>query len=96
MNIQKMLQSAQQLQKKMNEFEKKEFEYNYKNYINVKIGGNLKIHGIKIDQSLVENDDIEMLEDIIILAINEAHNFVENEREKFQSSFNKVMPKGFF
>ena len=47
--------------------------------VNVEMDGNRKILSLKIDPEVVKNEDIEMLQDLIIAAINEASRKVEEE-----------------
>ena len=37
------------------------------------VNGNLKLVSIKVDPSVVNADDVEMLEDLIVAAVNEAY-----------------------
>lgn len=36
------------------------------------VSGDLKLRSIKIDKSVVDGDDVEMLEDLVVAAVNEA------------------------
>jgi DNA-binding YbaB/EbfC family protein len=49
--------------------------------VTVKIKGTKEITGIKIDPSVVSADDIEMLEDMLTAAVNEAVKKVESTNE---------------
>jgi DNA-binding YbaB/EbfC family protein len=40
--------------------------------VNVTVNGQLEILEIKIDESLLESKDVEMLQDLIMVAVNEA------------------------
>lgn len=91
MNIQKMLEQAQKIQsglkKKMDEFEATEFEHVYKNYVKVKIMGNLSIVAIEfLTKDIIDPEDSEMLADIIIAAINEATSATIAKKEEIKSS----------
>jgi DNA-binding YbaB/EbfC family protein len=41
--------------------------------VNVVINGHKQLQSIKIDPEVVSKDDIEMLQDLIVAAINDAH-----------------------
>lgn len=95
MNIQAMMKQAQKLQKDMldtkKQIDEQTFEIN-KSYVNVKAKGNKKIESIKIDIKSLEKDEIEMTEDLILLAINELFETIDNETEKKMGKFSQGMP----
>lgn len=96
MNLQKMLQEAQKLQKKLKEFDNQIFDYNYKNLVNFKMNGLGVISGLTINKDLIDKDDIDTLQDVLVLAINEARKDIETKKEKAQGALAGQMPKGFF
>ena len=51
--------------------------------VKVTISGNLKVKEVKIDPTTVNKDDVEMLEELLMIAMNDALNKVE---EKSQNS----------
>ena len=72
-----------QLQKDQEELEKKEYTGN-SSLVNVKINGKYEVLEVKIDLpvgEILEEDDKEMLEDMIMVAINDAVKKVEEEKE---------------
>jgi DNA-binding YbaB/EbfC family protein len=75
--MQAMLSQANNIKAKVDkalaEFDKKVFEYDYKNgSIITQIFGSSKIFKIKINDILIDKDDKEMLEQMVAEAINEA------------------------
>lgn len=94
MNLQKLMAEAKKMQanidKKISEFDEKEFDFSYKNYVQIKIKGSLQIIKIDVDKQLIDPDDKTMLEEMIAEAINEAILSVSKEKEKITQS---VMPK---
>ena len=87
MNMQALMQQAQKMQKEMErqqkELEAKTFELTSAGGgIKVVIGGNKEIKSIDIDQDIIDPDDKEMLQDMIVVAINEAIALVINEEQK--------------
>ena len=83
-NMQAMLKQAQQMQENI---EKKKAELEEKDYVvssgggmvEVTVSGKHEIKAIGINPEVVDPDDIEMLEDLIVAATNEALRKVEEE-----------------
>ncbi len=76
MNIQELMRQAQQLQKKMldaqDEIAKKIVEASAGGgIVKVKVNGALEIVGIEIDPSVVDPNDVTMLQDLVVAAVNE-------------------------
>ncbi|WP_412032019.1 YbaB/EbfC family nucleoid-associated protein [Malacoplasma muris] len=96
MNMQKILAEAKKMQasldKKIAEFDSKEFEYNYKNYISIKIKGNLEIISISIDNQLVDPEDKNILEEMVAEAVNEAVSKTSAEKNKVTQIAMPKMP----
>lgn len=95
MNIQAMMKQAQKLQKDMlnakEEIDNTDFEVT-KSFVSVKAKGNRKIESIKIDMESLEKDDIEMLEDLLQVAITELMNTIDKETEKKMGKYTQGMP----
>ncbi len=77
MNMQSMMKQAQQMQAQMEkvqaELEQKEVEASSGGgMVVVKANGQKIIKSITINEAVVDPDDIEMLQDLIIAAVNEA------------------------
>jgi len=77
MNIQKLMKEAKKAQKKMAEAQEKLDSIVVEGsagggLVTVSANGNSNILGIKIDPSAIDPDDIELLEDLITAAVNEA------------------------
>jgi DNA-binding YbaB/EbfC family protein len=91
MNLQGMMQQAQKLQRDMMK-EKKEIEdkiFSFKqSFVEVEANGRKEILKLKIDKDTsLEKDDLEMLEDMIVLAINETFKQVDKETEQRMGKF---------
>lgn len=90
MNIQKMMQEAQKMQnslkKKIAEFEEKVFDFKYKEYIDIKIKGDLTIESINVNPEIIDESDTSMLNDILQLAINEAISTTKKQKEQISNS----------
>ena len=71
-NMMKQLKKAQEnMQKKQEEIEATILEVD-KGMVKVEITGKKEIKSITIEPELVDPDDVEMLEDLIMVAVNEA------------------------
>jgi DNA-binding YbaB/EbfC family protein len=95
MNIQAMMKQAQKLQNDMLK-EKKEIDekiYEGKSsLVNVKVKGTKEITEVKIDAENLDKDDIEMLQDMILVAVNDANHKIDNETEEKMGKYTKGMP----
>ena len=95
MNMQAMLREAQKIQKEM--MKKKENIDNTiyegeSSFVKVKVNGKKEIVEIKIDQESMDKDDIEMLQDILQVAINDAMKKIDEDTEKKMGKYTKGMP----
>jgi hypothetical protein len=75
MNIQKMMQQAQQMQEKL---QRQMADMRVEataggGMVSVVINGHKQLQSIKIDPEVVSKDDVEMLQDLIVAAVNDAH-----------------------
>ena len=88
MNMQMLMQQAKkmqaQLQNDQEELERTEYEGN-SSLVNVKINGKYEVLDVKInlpDGEAIEADDRDMLEDMFMVAMNEAIKKVNSDKEK--------------
>ncbi len=84
MNIQQMMKQAQQMQKKMEAAQAKVADMEAEGsagggMVKVTLNGKGEAKAVKIDPSAVDPEDVEMLEDLLIAAINDAKKKVEEE-----------------
>ena len=95
MNIQAMMKQAQKLQKDMlsakDEIEKKIF-IGKSSLVTVEVMGNKKINKVSLNIEELEADDKEMLEDMILTALNDAMNQIDKETESKMGKFTNGMP----
>jgi DNA-binding YbaB/EbfC family protein len=75
MNIQQMMKQAQQMQERMQkEMADLKVEGNAGGgMVTVVMNGAKQVHSLTIDPEVVSKDDVEMLQDLIVAAINDAH-----------------------
>ncbi len=86
-NMSEMLKKAQKMQEEMAAtqaaLEEKEYEVSAGGgAVTVKISGKREILALDIDPDVVDPDDVEMLSDILIAAINEAIKKVDSVSEE--------------
>ncbi len=82
-----MGQMMKQVQKMQRDMEKTQQELEGRTYessagggaIHVKVTGKKVLTEIKLDPSIVDPDDVEMLQDLIMVAVNEAMKNAEDE-----------------
>ena len=95
MNIQAMMKQAQQLQKDMMNTKKAIDETDYeitKSFVTVKAKGNKKIESIKIDMESVDSEEIEILQDLLQVAINELMDKIDKDTESKMGKYTQGMP----
>ncbi|HVC20449.1 MAG TPA: YbaB/EbfC family nucleoid-associated protein [Vicinamibacterales bacterium] len=81
MNIQQMMKQAQQMQERL---QKQMTEMRIEasaggGMVTVVVNGTKQILTLKIDPEVVSKDDVEMLQDLIVAAINDAYRKVDDE-----------------
>ena len=84
MNLQKMMKQAQEMQSKMaqmqEELETKEYEGAAGGgMVKVTLNGKGTMKGLSVDDSLMDADEKEMLEDLIVAAHNDAKQKAESD-----------------
>jgi DNA-binding YbaB/EbfC family protein len=81
MNIQQMMKQAQQMQAQLQRqmAELKVEATAGGGMVTVIVNGTKQVQSIKIDPEVVSKDDVEMLQDLIVAAVNDAHRKVDEE-----------------
>ena len=81
MNIQKMMQQAQQMQERLQrQMSDMSLEGSSGGgMVRVTSNGHKQILSVTIDPEAVSKDDVEMLQDLLVAAINDAHRKVDEE-----------------
>ena len=69
--IQQMMKQAQQMQDRLQ-----------KEMVTVTLNGAKQLLSIKIDPEVVSKDDVEMLQDLIVAAVNDGHRKADEEMQK--------------
>jgi len=94
MNMQAMMQQAQRLQKEMLNVKKgideKEF-VGESSLVKVTVLGTKEVVKVEINSDdNLQKDDLEMLQDMIMVAVNEANKKVDKETEDKMSKFGNI------
>jgi len=76
MNIQQMMKQAQKMQKKMEEVQEEAAKEVVEatsggGMVSVKVNGKQEIVGLSIEKDVVDPEDVEMLQDLVLAAVNE-------------------------
>ena len=81
MNVQQIMKQAQQMQERL---QKQMADMRVEatsggGMVTVVVNGNKQIESLRIDPEVVSKDDVEMLQDLIVAAINDAYRKVDDE-----------------
>ena len=86
MNIQNLMREAQKMQKNLQKTQEELANSTYEgksSLVNVILNGNKEIVSIKINmEDVIEKEDIELLEDMVMVAFNDASKKVDEDKEK--------------
>lgn len=96
MNIQALMKQAQSMQKDMlkakEEIDKTVFE-GKNGIVTVEVMGSKVIKKITIEnKETLENDELEMLEDMLVVAINDAFSKIDSMTEQKMGKYTNSMP----
>ena len=90
-NMGNLMKQAQKMQKQMEEKSKELEEKVYESSagggaVTVTVSGKKEVVSVKLSKEVVDPDDIEMLEDLIVAATNEALRKMEEDSQSMMSS----------
>jgi len=93
LNIQAMMKQAQQMQEKMaKEMEEMRIQASAGGgVVTVEMKGNHEITSLKIEPEIVKEGDVEMLQDMIVAALNEANRKCD---EAMKGKLGSMLPPG--
>jgi len=93
LNIQQMMKQAQQMQEKMaSEMDELRVEASAGGgVVTVTMKGDHEIVSLKVDPEIVKENDVEMLQDMIVAAVNEGNRKVN---EAMKSKLGSMLPPG--
>jgi len=94
MDIQQMMKQAQQMQERL---QKQMAELRVEGnagggMVIVTVNGAKQVQSIRIDPEVVSKDDVELLQDLIVAALNDAQRKVD---EEMQQKLGGMLPPGF-
>lgn len=77
MNMKQMMKQAQMMQKNMNAAQDEILEMENSaeaggGMVKATVGGNMELKTLEINKDVVDPEDVEMLQDLVIAAVNEA------------------------
>ena len=86
-NMNNLMKQAQRMQRQMEESQREMEEKEYEataggGAVTVKVSGKKEVLSVKLSEEVVDPDDIEMLEDLIVAATNEALRQLEEDSAK--------------
>jgi hypothetical protein len=92
-NIQQMMKQAQQMQERL---QKQMAELRVEGnagggMVTVVLNGAKQVQALKIDPEVVSKEDVEMLQDLIVAAINDAHRKADEEMSNMMGG---MLPPG--
>ena len=90
MNMQAILKQAQSMQKEMmkvkDEIDSTEFS-GESSFVKIVMKGNKEVVSVSIDAESLDSDDIEALQDMLVVAINNASKKIDEVTEKKMGKF---------
>lgn len=98
MNIQALMKQAQTLQKDMMKAKEEIDNMTFigeSSFVKVEVKGTKEVVKVTINED-ISNDDKEMIEDMIVVALNQAFSEVDKTTEQKMGKFNNMMPGGLF
>ena len=87
MNIQNMMKQAQEMQTRLQQ-QMAAMRVDGTaggGMVTVTISGDKRLHAVRFDPEVVSKDDVEMLQDLVVAAVNDAHRKVDEELGKQMS-----------
>ena len=94
MDIRQMMKQAQQMQEQLQQ-QMQELRIEATaggGMVTVTVNGAKQLMSLRIDPEVVSKDDVEMLQDLILAAVNDAHRKVD---EQLQKAMGGMMPGMF-
>ncbi len=95
-NMQNMMKQMQKMQKQMQEAQEELAEKKFEGssgggMVKISISGQKEIVDVQIKEEVVDPEDIDMLQDLILAAVNDALKKVDNETNQRMGQFTKGM-----
>ena len=98
-NMNNLMKQAQRMQRQMEEKQKELEEKQYSasaggGAVTVTVSGKKEVLSVKLSEEVVDPDDIEMLEDLIVAATNEAFRQAEEDSSQMMSQLTGAWRSG--
>jgi len=93
MNMQAMMQQAQKIQRDMMKAKKEVEDKTYvstQSFVTVEMKGTKEVLKVTIEQEELDNEDIEILQDLIVVAVNENIKTINKDMESKMGKFGGV------
>ncbi|OXS73122.1 YbaB/EbfC family nucleoid-associated protein [Domibacillus enclensis] len=95
-NMQNMMKQMQKMQKQMQEAQEELAEKQFEGtagggMVKVSISGQKQVTDVVIKEEVVDPDDIDMLQDLVLAAVNDALKKVDDETNQTMGQFTKGM-----
>ena len=96
-NMQNMVKQMQKLQKQMQKDQEELHSTEFTGQapdeaVVVKVTGDRKMVDIAIKEEAVDPDDVEMLQDLVIAAVNDAMDQIETQTQKTMGKYSRNIP----
>ncbi|MBO0460366.1 MULTISPECIES: YbaB/EbfC family nucleoid-associated protein [Enterococcus] len=96
-NMQGMMKQVQKMQKEMGQAQEKLNETEFtgsstNDLVKVVFTGNRRMKDIQIKEEVVDPEDTEMLQDLIVMAVNDVLEKIDTESEKTMGKYTKGLP----
>ena len=100
MNIQALMKQAQSVQENIMD-SKKKIDDNMtftgtSSFVSVTVKGNKEVTKVTIDNDDITSDDKEMIEDMLVVALNDAFKQIDKVTEQKMGKYSSMMPGGLF
>ena len=99
MNIQALMKQAQTLQKDMMKTKEEIDNMTFtgsSSFVSVTVKGNKDVAKVTIDNDDITSDDKEMIEDMLVVALNDAFKQIDKVTEQKMGKYSSMMPGGLF
>nr|WP_197076616.1 YbaB/EbfC family nucleoid-associated protein [Domibacillus indicus] len=95
-NMQNMMKQMQKMQKQMQQAQEELAEKQFEGtagggMVKVTLSGQKQVTDVQIQEEVVDPDDIEMLQDLVLAAVNDALKKVDDETNQTMGQFTKGM-----
>lgn len=99
MNIQALMKQAQSLQKDMMKTKEEIDNMTFtgtSSFVTVEVKGTKEVLKVTIDNENITSDDKEIIEDMLVVALNDTFKQIDKVTEQKMGKFSSMMPGGLF